>query len=161
MAGIQIGVTALPNTADTQSSIQHSDAGYQKKITSSLIERYSLSPTVDDITSRGALFRDLAERKIGVCYGEIRGNLIHTSAPYADIMVIGTNQGMLLGWIDGDKMTDATDRFLIPVKALSPMPTTFRFAQKCPHMSVYGGYLDRSEGHWRCFGCDALIPFVG
>jgi len=154
-------VTALPNTADTQSSIQHSDAGYQKKITSSLIERYSLSPTVDDITSRGALFRDLAERKIGVCYGEIRGNLIHTSAPYADIMVIGTNQGMLLGWIDGDKMTDATDRFLIPVKALSPMPTTFRFAQKCPHMSVYGGYLDRSEGHWRCFGCDALIPFVG
>jgi len=151
----------LPNTADTQSSIQHSDTGYQKKITSSLIERYSLSPTVDDITSRGALFRDLAERKIGVCYGEIRGNLIHTTEPYADIMVVGSKDGLLLGWITSDKMSDASDRFLVPAKALNAMPKAFMFAQPCPHMSVYGGFLDVEENNWRCFGCDTIIPFVG
>lgn len=152
---------ALPNTTDTKSSIQHTDNGYQKKITSSLIERYSLSPTVDDITSRGALFKDLDNRKIGVCYGEIRGNLIHTTDPYADIMVVGSKDGLLLGWITSDKMSDASDRFLVPAKALNAMPKTFKFAQPCPHMSVYGGYLDVEENNWRCFDCDTIIPFVG
>lgn len=149
---------ALPNIRDTLNSIHDNATG---EVVASLIEKYSLSTTVDNVTVAGALFTDGAGRSVGVCHGEVRGNLIHTSSPYADIMVVGAGDGVLLGWIDANKMTDAADRFLVPVKALNSMPQTFRFTQKCPHMSVYGGYLDRSEGHWRCFGCDSLIPFIG
>jgi hypothetical protein len=145
------------NTSDTISSIPDSCVD----VVNSLINKYSLSVTVDNVTPAGVLFTDQLGKRIGVCTGEVRGNLIHTSAPYADIMVVGTSQGLLLGWVESERMSDATDRFLVPVKALNSLPSTFGFAQKCPHMSVYGGYLDRSEGHWRCFGCDSLIPFVG
>jgi hypothetical protein len=111
--------------------------------------------------SEGVVVHDQANRSIGITYGLIRGIFVHTGTPYADIMVIGTKDGILLGWIQSDKMTDANDRFLVSVKALNPMPTTFNFAQPCPHMSVYGGYLDNIEKNWRCFGCDKVIPYVG
>jgi hypothetical protein len=113
------------------------------------------------MVSQGLVVEDVAGRKIGVAYGVIRGSLVHTGTPYAEIMAIGTKDGVLIGWIQSDKMTDANDRYLISLKALNPMPSKFDFAQPCPHMSVYGGYMDNDEQNWRCFGCDKVIPFVG
>jgi hypothetical protein len=125
-----------------------------------IVQRYELSLTVDNINEHGLILEDLAGKSIGVCAGELRGNLIHSTAPYADITVIMT-KGLILGWIQSDKMTDAGDRSLISAQALNPMPDSFLFTQPCPHLSVYGGYLDLDEKNWRCFGCDKIIPFVG
>jgi hypothetical protein len=147
---------------DTQDSIQLevSDPN-QRRIIKSVAEKYEIDLNVNHLTINGAVFEDSQGRKIGVCHGDIRGNLIHTGSPYAEIMILGTKDGILLGWIDSSKMSDASDRFLVSVKSLNAMPSEFRFAQPCPHLSVYGGYLDIEENNWRCFGCDTVIPFIG
>jgi len=162
LAGIPIGVMELAKISGTQDSIRLEVTDQrQRKIIASVIERYKLNPSVDILTSEGAVFSDAQNRKIGVCHGELRGNLIHTGKPYADIMVVGSKDGLLLGWISSDKMSDANDRFLVPAKALNAMPSKFDFCQPCPHMSVYGGFLAIEENHWWCFGCDTIIPFIG
>jgi len=125
-----------------------------------IVLRYGLSLTVDDVTGDGLVVKDMSGKSVGVCDGELRGNLIHTKQPYCDIMIIML-KGMALGWVKADKMTDAGDRFLISAQALNPMPDKFIFSQPCPHLSVYGGYLDLEEKNWRCFGCEKIIPFVG
>jgi hypothetical protein len=152
----------LSGIKDTQDSIQLevSDPN-QRRIIKSVAEKYEIDLNVNHLTINGAVFEDSQGRKIGVCHGDIRGNLIHTGSPYAEIMILGTKDGILLGWIDSSKMSDASDRFLVSVKSLNAMPSEFRFAQPCPHLSVYGGYLDIEENNWRCFGCDTVIPFIG
>jgi hypothetical protein len=137
------------NTLGTQDISQHP-----------IVQRYNLSLTVDNINEHGLILEDISGKSVGVRDGELRGNLIHASAPYADITVIMA-KGLMLGWIQSEKMTDAGDRFLISAQALNPMPDSFHFTQPCPHLSVHGGYLDLDEKNWRCFGCDKIIPFVG
>ena len=137
------------NTLGTQDISQHP-----------IVQRYNLSLTVDNINEYGLILEDISGKSVGVRDGELRGNLIHASAPYADITVIMA-KGLMLGWIQSEKMTDAGDRFLISAQALNPMPDSFHFTQPCPHLSVHGGYLDLDEKNWRCFGCDKIIPFVG
>lgn len=162
VAGTQIGAMELSGIKDTQDSIQlEVSDSKQRRLIASVVERYQLKMSVDNINKHGAAFDDLDGRCIGIAHGNIRGNLLHTGKPYCDIMILGTAEGMQLGWIESSKMSDAQDRFLVPVKALNPMPQEFRFAQPCPHLSVYGGYIDPSDGNWRCFGCDLSIPFVG
>jgi hypothetical protein len=146
------------STPSTFNSLDNPD---QRKVTVSLVERYGLDVQMDDFTADGVVVHDAHDRKVGAAFGVVRGGLVHTGKPYADIMVIGTRDGLLIGWLQAEKMTDANDRFLVSLQALNPMPTKFDFAQPCPHMSVYGGYLDNEENNWRCFGCDKIIPFVG
>lgn len=143
------------------STFNSSDNPDQRKVISSLISRYNLDLNVDNMVREGVVVADLNGRKVGAAFGMVRGGLVHTGKPYADIMVIGTKDGLMIGWLQADKMTDANDRFLVSLQALNPMPVKFDFAQPCPHMSVYGGYLDVEEQNWRCFGCDKIIPYVG
>ena len=146
------------STPSTFNSLDNLD---QRKVTVSLVERYGLDVAMDNMTADGVVVHDFQDRKVGAAFGVVRGGLVHTGKPYADIMVIGTRDGLLIGWLQAEKMTDANDRFLVSLQALNPMPAKFDFAQPCPHMSVYGGYLDNEENNWRCFGCDKIIPFVG
>lgn len=133
----------------------------QQAVTSSFAKLYNPTLTVDNFVKQGLLVKDQNGHSVGVAVGELRSGMVHTGQPYADIMVIGVQKGVLLGWTYSDKMIDAGDRFLIPVKALNGLPKTLKFAQKCPHLSVYGGWFNAEERNWECFGCGQSIVFSG
>ena len=133
-----------------------SDPG-QKKIIGSFVDRYSLDVTVDDFCPEGIVLTDTGGHRVAPVYGEIRGNMIHTRSPYADIMVIGLDGGILAGWVRSDSMIDMVDRHMVPVKSLNKMPTDFNFIQECPHMSVFGGVHSEDSNGWECLGCGIII----
>lgn len=129
----------------------------QRKVMESFLTRYAVTVLVDDLTNEGVVLRDNGGRKVAPAYGEIRGDMIHTGHPYADIMIIGVQEGVLIGWVHADTMTDVGDRCLVPVKSLNKMPNTFNFVQECPHMAVYGGVHTEDRKGWECLGCGKTI----
>ena len=129
----------------------------RKKVVENFLHKFKPAQmTVDNIVNEGVLFTDLNGRSVGVACGHLREGVVHTTEPYADIMVVGIDDGLLIGWIDRDKMIDADDRYLINVEALNKLPSKFKFSPECPHMSVYGGYCDE-DNSWRCFGCGQVL----
>lgn len=125
------------------------------------VERYHPNFSVDNFLNEGLIFRDQNGYSVGIAISTLRDGVLHTKAPYADIMVLGTEDGLMLGWVAREKMKDADDRYLVPVKALNKMPRLMKFSQPCPHMSVYGGYYDDDEDNWRCYGCGQIMVFDG
>jgi hypothetical protein len=130
-----------------------------QQVADSFTDLYHPNLTTDDIGYHGLMVRDRNNRTVGVAYGEIREGMIHTTQPYAEIMVIGLKNGILAGWVHRDSMIDAGDRSMVPVKSLNKMPDILNFASDCPHMSVYGGYYDDDEENWICFGCNKVLVF--
>lgn len=129
------------------------------KLDENFLEKYHPNMTVDNFLNEGLIFKDQNGYTVGLATGVIRENIFHCQKPYADIMVLGTTDGMMLGWVHRDKMSNADDRYLVHADALNKMPRLFKFSQSCPHMSIYGGYFDVEESNWRCLGCDQVIIF--
>ena len=130
----------------------------QRVLTDNFLQRYVTDLSVNDFVSQGVKVKDGSKRSVGCAHGEKRQNFIHTKiGPYADIMVIGIDEGILAGWVYPEDMMDAGDRFLIRVNSLNKMPQKFDFALQCPHLSVFGGWFDNNEGAWRCFGCEQTV----
>lgn len=123
------------------------------------IEKYHPHFSVDNFLNEGLIFTDHNGYSVGLSVSSLRDGILHTKKPYADIMVLGTEDGLILGWVQREKMKDAEDRALVPVKALNKMPHIMKFSQPCPHMSVHGGYYDDDEDNWRCYGCQQVMVF--
>lgn len=121
------------------------------------LDKYKPTMTVDNIINEGVIFKDQNNRSVGVSVGEIREKLVHTSKPYADIMVIGLNDGILIGWIDASAMIDADDRYLVHLDSLNKLPRLLDFRQDCAHLSVHGGVNETDGPNWRCLGCGKII----
>lgn len=129
----------------------------QNKVISSFVNKYGLEIKVDDFCNEGIVLTDQGGHKVAPGYGELHGKMVHTGAPYADIMVIGLADGMLLGWIRADLMVNLGEYHMAPMKSLNKLPDTFNFVEECPHLSVYGGvYTEESKG-WECLGCGKVI----
>lgn len=129
----------------------------QKKVIGSFVDRYAVNVSVDDFCNEGIVLTDISGHKVAPVYGEIRGNMIHTGSPYADIMVIGLEGGVLAGWVRSDSMIDLVDRHMVPVNSLNKMPSTFNFIQECPHLSVFGGVHSEDSEGWECLGCGIVV----
>lgn len=127
----------------------------------SFVERYHPHFSVDNFLNEGLIFKDQNGYSVGIAVAVIRDGILHTAKPYADIMVLGTEDGLMLGWVPREKMNNAEDRYLVHAEALNKMPRLMKFSQECPHMSVHGGYYDEEEANWRCFACEQIIVFSG
>lgn len=129
----------------------------QEQAVGAFLNRFGTTVSVDQLCNEGVVLSDLSGRKVAPAYGVIREQMIHTGQPYAEIMVIVLDGGVIAGWVRAESLMFAEDRYIVPVKALNPVPDTFDFAQPCPHMSVYGGiYTDDMPG-WQCLGCGQTI----
>lgn len=129
----------------------------QEKAVGAFLNRFGTTVTLDELCNEGVVLRDRGGRTVAPGYGVIREQMIHTGQPYAEIMVIVLDGGVLAGWVRAEAMLPAEDRFLVPVKALNPMPDTLDFVQPCPHMSVYGGIYTDDRAGWECLGCGQTI----
>ena len=127
----------------------------QQKVIESFVNLFGVTVSVDDLCNEGIVLKDQAGRKVAPAHADQRGDMFHTGKPYADIMVIGVG-GILVGWCHATSMVDVGDRFLVPVKALYPLPKTFNFVQPCAHLSVHGG-VSRTPTTWECLGCSIEI----
>jgi|JI9StandDraft_1071089.scaffolds.fasta_scaffold18970_3 hypothetical protein len=129
----------------------------QRQVIGNFLDMFHLSITVDDFCNEGVVVKDLNGRTVAPCYGELREDMIHVGKPYAEIMVIGLDDGMFVGWVRAAAMVDAGDRYLVPVKTLNKLPRIFDFVQPCPHLSVYGGVSLPGSELWECLGCGQEI----
>lgn len=129
----------------------------QRKVIEAFVNRFALELSVDDFCNEGIVLKDQAEHKVAPAYAEIQGKMLHTGAPYADIMVFGVQEGTLIGWVRADLMINLGSYHMVPLKSLNPLPDQFLFVEQCPHLSVYGGvYTEESKG-WECLGCAKVI----
>ena len=118
---------------------------------------YNVKPKIEDFVSDGLIFYDVFGRSVCVINGSIREGMVHLFAkPYADITVVCVDS-MFIGWVRSDKIRNAGDRFIFNSKSLSSMPKDFNFAQSCAHMSEWGGWFNRDDNNWECFGCGQQI----
>lgn len=129
----------------------------QRKVIDSFVNKYCVNLQVDDFCNEGVILTDNTGHKVAPAYGEIHGSMLHTGAPYADIMVLGIDNGVLIGWIRADLMINVGEYFMAPMKGLNKLPDKFNFVEECPHLSVYGGvYKEDSQG-WECLGCAKVL----
>lgn len=129
----------------------------QEKAVGAFLNCFGKTVNLDELCNEGVVLTDRGGRKVAPSYGVIRGEMIHTGQPYAEIMVIILDGGVLAGWVRSETMMFAEDRYLVPVKALNPIPDAFDFVQPCPHMSVYGGIYTDDRPGWECLGCGQTI----
>lgn len=125
-------------------------------------EEYDVKVNVKSFTGRHLIFIDQSDRKVVVVHAHQREDLLHIpKCDEADIAVITLGEGrQFVGWISTDKLTDGGDRSMIDIGALSAMPDEFNFAQPCPHLQKYGGWMDETTRHWVCFNCGSKIVFT-
>lgn len=129
----------------------------QNKVVGSFVNKYAINISVDDFCNEGVVLKDLNGRTVAPAYGVVHGKMIHTGKPYAEIMVIGTDNGVLLGWVRADLMVDVGAYHMVPVNGLNKLPDSMRFLEECPHLSVYGGiYTEQSKG-WECLNCQKVL----
>jgi hypothetical protein len=129
----------------------------QNKVVGAFVNKYAINLSVDDFCNEGVVLKDRSGHKVAPAYGEIHGKMIHTGKPYAEIMVLGIGEGVLIGWIRADLMVDVGSYFMAPMKGLNKLPDSFNFVEECPHLSVYGGvYTEGSKG-WECLNCGKVI----
>lgn len=121
-----------------------------------VLKNYDLKLNVKNFDEHGLRLIDEAKRVVRVCDGDLRNGVVHIKDPHADIAIVFAD-GMLSGWVDKDKLQDITDRMLVDVKSLNPMPESFNFRQPCAHMSVHGGFYDGE--FWQCAGCGQKLIF--
>ena len=127
-----------------------------------LVERYDLQLDVNNFTPKGLVLTDQNQNTVAVSFGSKRQDMIHSKPIDARILVSAiSDPPVVVGWIDTEKVQDIGDRFLFPAKALSPMPQEFKFLQVCPHLSVYGGWMDSDMEHWECMHCKQTVVYVG
>ena len=132
----------------------------QVQVIEKLIERYDLQLDINNFTSKGLVFTDLSKNTVAVSFGNKRQDMIHSKPIEARILISAISEPpVIVGWIDTEKVQDIGDRFLFPAKALSPMPEEFRFAQVCPHLSVFGGWMDSDMEHWECMHCKQSVVY--
>lgn len=131
-------------------SVEEIDAIY------SIIERYNIEPTIHNLDGLGFLFKDLKGRTARVCLANWRKRDVYIQDPEADIAIISLG-GIITGWIERSKLEDLQDRFVVELKALSPLPDTFSFDQKCAHLQEHGGIYEGES--WVCFGCNRSLIF--
>lgn len=127
--------------------------------TKGFLERYN--PTLDvkrNFTARGWIFFDQSSYSVSILPASLREGMLYVPEPYTDISVF-ERKGMVLGWIQSDKIIDAGDLWMVPKDSLEAMPAELKFAVSCPHLSVYGGWLDQDHDYWTCFGCGKRIVF--
>jgi hypothetical protein len=133
----------------------------QNKVIGAFVNRYGMSVKVDDFCNEGVVLRDNGGRKVAPAYGKIQGKMIHTGAPYADIMVLGIDSGSeqaaLIGWIRADLMVNVGAYYMAPLKGLNKMPETLNFAEECPHLSVFGGVYKEDTKGWECLACSKVL----
>lgn len=110
-------------------------------------------------TPRGVRFFDIAGTSVSILTAERREKMLYTDPPYTDVTVF-ESRGIILGWIQSEKMISADDIYLTPENAIEAMPSSFKFAVTCPHLSKYGGWLDQDQDYWTCFNCGKSIVFA-
>ena len=101
------------------------------------------------LSPHGWLFHDENKNTVAILSATLREGMLYVSEPYADVTVFERN-GMMLGWIQSDKIITTGDLWFHPKGALETMPSKLRFAVTCPHLSVYGGWLDQDHEFWTC-----------
>ena len=127
--------------------------------TKGFLERYQPELDVErNFSPHGWLFHDENKNTVAILSATLREGMLYTSEPYADVTVFERN-GMMLGWIQSDKIITTGDLWFTPKGTLEAMPSKLRFAVTCPHLSVYGGWLDQDHDFWTCFGCGKRIVF--
>ena len=121
-----------------------------------VVDKYNPNITVRNFDEHGLFFTDNSKRKVRVCDGNYREKMVHIQDPHADIAIIYAD-GMLVGWMESSKLQDIQDRMLVDTKVLNPMPDDFNFRKQCPHMEVYGGFVE--DGYWECIGCGQKMVY--
>lgn len=133
----------------------------QNKVIGLFANKFGTKVSVDDFCNEGIVLTDESGHKVAPAYGEIHGKMVHTGAPYADIMVLGviskSGDASLIGWIRSDLMVDVGAYHMAPLKGLNKIPDTFDFREECPHLSVYGGVFKEDTKGWECFGCSKVL----
>ena len=143
---------------------QHGDRminGKRSLSTGLLLVSLRYQPELDverNFSPHGWLFHDENKNTVAILSATLREGMLYTSEPYADVTVFERN-GMMLGWIQSDKIITTGDLWFTPKGTLEAMPSKLRFAVTCPHLSVYGGWLDQDHDFWTCFGCGKRIVF--
>lgn len=123
----------------------------------SILDMYSITPTIHNLDGKGFLFQDLKGRTARVVLGSWKKKDVYIQDPCADIMILNLD-GLNVGWIESSKLEDLEDRFVVELKSLAPMPDTFSFDQKCAHLIEHGGFYDGGRS-WECIGCGMELIF--
>ena len=121
-----------------------------------IVERYDLRVTIRNFDDYGLLLKDAKKKTVRILNGDLREYNIHLPDPHADVVIVYTD-GLLAGWTDYESLEDLTDRCIINLKSLNPMPQEFVFKQGCEHMSVHGGWTDGEV--WHCLECGKQLIF--
>ena len=91
------------------------------------LERYQPELDVErNFSPYGWLFHDENKNTVAILSATLREGMLHVSEPYADVTVFERN-GMMLAWIQSDKIITTGDLWFTPKGALEAMPSKFRF----------------------------------
>lgn len=124
-------------------------------------DKYGLEPKILDFAYSRFTFSDLDGRKVQVVQvDDIRKGFLYVTlvdAGSPDILLFEST-GVIVGWLAAEKLSGSPgQKVSVAISSLDPAPEECRFAQKCPHMSVYGGWYDGRN--WQCLGCGAELVF--
>lgn len=122
-----------------------------------LIDRYSLNVTVDNVYLGGLIVPDENGKliKVADCVQK-EGYLLTETSQTADILVLAIS-GILSGWCNLSD-TKAQDEYtLIPLANIKSLPDSFAFTEPCGHLTRFGGIWELN--HWECLGCGAEIVY--
>ena len=134
--------------------LSHTDLELEQIV--NLLNHYDIKINIKNFDDRGLILWDLRGKSVRISFGNYRNDMVHIADPNSDIAIVFAD-GLLSGWIESNKLQDATDRMLVDIKSLHKMPTKFLFVQQCSHLEVYGGFYDGEA--WTCAECDERLIF--